>query len=695
MTEVRDTVEAMLPPLVKIFMGGDKAVEFEPENEEDVASAEQETDYLNHVFFQDNPGFRIMYDALKDALVSKTGIFKCWVERQKVERQETYEGLTGMQILEMHNDSDIDFVAFTDRGDGTFDAVVRNKRELTKICAQAVPPEEFLISRRARSLDDARFVGHRVRKTATELIEMGFDPADVARLPSHDDQEFNEERLERFNNDEEWPEGGNDNDSGPSREIWITECFIHVDYDGDGIAELRHITVGGNDGAYVLLQNEEHDGDRPRFYEICPVPITHKFFGLSIADLLIDLQKIRSVIMRQMLDNAYLSNVPVVGVDENKVTDIDELLLRKPGGIVRTDGPPGDVLFPLQTPPLPPQTFGLMEFIDQVSEQRTGVSRYAQGLNPDSLNKTATGINLLQSAAQERIELIARIFAETGIREFFLGLHELVRKYQDVPRTVRIRNKWVHVDPRQWRERTDMKVRVGLGTGNREMQLLHLQGIEQAHAGAIQAQGGLEGPLVGIKEIYNLQREKAVLAGFATPELFWKDPEDQEAQPPQGPSPEQQAEMMKIQLDQEKLAIDKAKLQLEAQKLQLEAQKVAGELKTDADKIQFDYDKLRAELGDKEADRLDRRADTGATREFEDRKLFMANPEAAERLKSLEAQQEAGVAETMEQMARALNQTATTLQDAAEAMAAPKRVIRDKSTGQVVGVEPLPPAGHA
>ena len=588
LTDVQDTVEWMLPSLIEIFVSNDKAVQFTPVGEEDVQAAEQETDYVNHVFYKDNEGFNILYTWFKDALLSKNGLVKAVARHHQTVNNDEYEGLTEIQLAELGENAELDFLAVSEQvdettGQITFNCTVRRTRDKKRIHIEPIPPEQFLISRRSASIEEAEFVGQRLRKSQSELILMGYDPEIVQRLPSHDEEEYNEERYTRFVRDEEYPyayEGGVNH--AASREIWITECYFRADYDGDGIAELRKIVVAGT-GNNELLENEVWDHERPPFYDICPTPITHKFFGLSVADLTMDIQRIRSVLLRQMLDAQYLANNPRHSVVQTEV-NLDDMLVSRPGGLVRITRPEAHPQ-PLLTQPPQQTTYNLFEFMTGERESRTGVSRYTQGLDPGSLNDTASGINQLMTAAQMRVKLIARLFAENGVKKLFLGIHELVRKHQDVGRTIRLRNRWIEVDPTSWQERTDLTVEVGLGTGNKEAQLLHLDSLGQAQAAIIQVQGGVNGPIVHARHVYNLMEKKAELAGFKQPDLFASDPDDPQNQPePQQPQPD--PDVIKLQAD-----MQKARLELQAKQAESAAklQQAADEA---ADKIQLEYDKL-------------------------------------------------------------------------------------------------------
>src|SRR5262249_6238296 len=304
------------------------------------------------------------------------------------------------------------------------------------------------------------------------------------------------------------------------------------DWDGDGIAERGKVTVAG--GGQEILDNEPWDGPLP-FISLTPIPMPHRFFGLSIADLVMDLQLIKSTILRQILDNLYLSNNGRHIISDQ--VNLDDLLTARPGGIVRLKNgelPAQGHILPLDTPLVAAQALPMLEYIDGVRENRTGVTRYMQGLDADTLNKTASGINQIMTAAQQRVELIARIFAETGVKDLFRKILELVNRHQSAPRIVRLRNRWVPMDPREWNTQMDVSISVGLGTGNKDQMLVHLRSLLEIQVQAIRMQGGVDGPLVRLENVYNTLAKLVENAGLKSPDAYFTDPTQR---PPAAPPP--------------------------------------------------------------------------------------------------------------------------------------------------------------
>jgi hypothetical protein len=537
-TEVRDTVESAIPSLMKIFMSGDKVAQFDATGPEDEAVAELATDYANYIFTKDNDGFGVLQTAFRDGLIQKQGIVKIFWEEATRHRRERYEGLTDAELEQLLKPDEVEAVEHTvyegalaqiDPVTGhedlvplkLHDIVLRRAKKTGRARIVNVPPEEFLISRRATSLADASFIAHRVKRTASQLIEMGYARTLVDDLPGYDIEDFNQERIERFRAEDEAPDINKPALDPAMKEIWVTECYLPMDCDGDGIAELRKITVAG-DPAIKLLDNEEIDSLPFRAWT--PIPQPHKFFGLSLADLTMDLQLAQSTVVRQLLDNMYRVNNGRAAIS-GKV-NIEDMLTVRPGGLVRMTDPsalPEGHIMPLVTPPLGNMAYPLLEFLDGKQETRTGITRYNQGLDANTLNKTASGINTITGYAQQRQELIARNAAEMLVAGIFKSILELVCKHQQEPRILRLRNQWVPMDPREWNDQMDVTVTVGLGTGNKDQQLGHLMMILQIQREAM-AQLGPQNPLVGLENIYKTLEKICENAGLKTVDSYFQDP---------------------------------------------------------------------------------------------------------------------------------------------------------------------------
>jgi hypothetical protein len=442
---------------------------------------------------------------------------------------------------------------------------------------EGVPPEEFGIARNARSLRDCGYCFHEVIRPEADLIASGYDPVQVRRLPSHSILESDESRA-RDTVDENVVVAGNGLNKA-NREIKITEHYVRMDYEGDRKARLYRVTTGGDDGEVLIRNGEEEivEVDAIPFAAMTPVIMTHRFFGRSIADLVMDIQRIKTALLRGMLDNLYLHNHPRVEVPESHASDntLDDLLVSRPGGIVRTKVPGG-----LQwqvVPDITASIYPALQYFDATREWRTGVSRQGQGVDPNALqNQVATIANQMFNAAQARIKLIARIFAETGIRDLFSLLHGVIRKYGSQAQTVRLRNHWVNVDPRDWRERNDMTINVGLGTGSKSEQLAHMMSIIGLQREALA--GGLT-HMVTADNLFNSAKEVVKLVGLKSADRFFTDPQGQGAMPQGAPDPafaalQAQSEIQKTQ----------ALANIETQKVKTQAEIALAERKFELDR---------------------------------------------------------------------------------------------------------------
>jgi len=408
---------------------------------------------------------------------------------------------------------------------------------------EPVPPEEFLISRRSKDINSANFVCHRTNKTRTELVEMGYDQDLVEGLPTGDTDFYTEDKFVRHQN--VYFSHGSDEGDKSTNDILIYECYIKMDVNEDGKAELLKITTAGS-GTGKMIDMEEVDSFP--FISVTPVIMPHRFHGRSVSELVEDIQLIKSTVMRQMLDNMYLTNNNRVAVQDGQVA-MDDLLTNRPGGIVRTKQPPSNVMMPLPAQPITEQASGMLSYLDSVKETRTGITRQSQGLDSNTLNKTATGQNQILTQSQMRMELIARIFAETGVKDLALKIFELVCKYQQKEKIVRIRGKYIPMRPYEWKDRVNVTVQVGLGTGSKEQQLILLNAILERQMQAINLQQNVFGPMVNLRNVYNSLKKLIENAGLNGIEPYFMDPDVGAAQMPQLP-PKPPTEFEKVTLAQ-------------------------------------------------------------------------------------------------------------------------------------------------
>ena len=611
--EVAEVVDGALPQLLRIFTASDEIVRFEPKSAGDEEKAKQATEYANWVLNHDNQGTILFHNWFKDALLQKNGVVKVYWDEQTDVTKEKYEGLNEEELTMLLADPEVEVVSqdMEEVSPASIDPItgmltppvylysvkLKRTKKNGKVIVENVPPEEFLISKKARTIADAPFVAHRKLVTRSELIAMGFDKTKVEALPTYSDLTFSEERVARYDRGE-MPDEQSSLDMS-MQDVEVYECYIKTDYDGDGIAELRKITYAGSE----VLDNEEVDF--VPFCSICPIPMPHKFFGQSLADRATDLQLIKSTVTRQILDNMYMVNSPRMSAVEGQV-NLDDLLTVTANGVIRVKNP--NALNPVVVPPTAAQSFPMLQYLDQVQAKRTGVNEASQGLDPNILqNTTATAVSMVQNAAAGKVEMIARIFAETGVKDLFEKILHLVCKYQDKARIIRLRGRYVSIDPREWFNGFDLSINVGLGTGDRQQQMAMIAAVLQKQEQILGTQG-FNNPLVTLTQYRQTLGRFIEAAGFKDSQEFFKEIPPELEQQIANPQPQQppvdpavQAYMAQaqaqMQIDQAKaqqqMALDQQKAQSD---MQLAMAKAQAEIQLKREKAQADLELKTAEF---------------------------------------------------------------------------------------------------
>ena len=590
--DVRDTVQAIMPSIMRVFFSASNVVEYAPNGPEDVQSAEQATEYVNYCLTRDNNFFNVCYSSFKDALIRKNGIMKIWWDEEKNVETIDYTGLDEQSFTVLVSDPDVelrdveietsetetagpDGMMMMSQTPATYSCTVVRTTTKGRVAVASVPPEEFLIDRQAKSLEEAEFVGHRRYVTVSDLVKMGYDLDEIEDLGYETTEDFNgnEEAFDR--NPDATILGAGRTDLA-SRKIEYIEAYLYVDMDGDGIAELRRVCVGGS--AYRILHNEPCD--HIPFVDFCPDPEPHTFFGMSIADVVMDIQLIKSNILRNMLDSLAQSIHPRTAVVEGQV-NLEDVMNTEVGGIIRMRAP--GMVQPFSQPFVGQAAFPMLQYMDELRENRTGISKAAAGLDANALqSSTRAAVAATVTAAQQHIELICRIFAETGMKSLFKKALYLVTTYQDAPRMVRLRNQFVPIDPRVWDASMDVLVNVALGTGTNEEKLAFLAQVAQKQEMLIQQGGVQNNPLVDLAQYRNTLAQMLALAGFKDPNMFFKDPATQPPPPPPAPPPPSPEEIL---------------AQVQAQSIQADIQKKAAELELEREEM------LRKD--DRERDKID------------------------------------------------------------------------------------------
>jgi hypothetical protein len=594
--EVRDTVSAMLPSLMKVFFSSENVVEYVPRGPEDVAGAQQATDYANYIFSADNNGFMTTYALFKDSLVRKCGIAKYWWEDNEEVKIEEYSGLDDqtVQIL-MQEDAEVKIVVSypdssismemmqpqVDPATGLpmqmpqpmlHDVQIKRNIKDGRIRIMAVPPEELILDRRARSFDDAAIIAHRQMATVSDLIGMGYDQEEIEENISSTDLDSNDEYLARQPLSTTMGAGSSLNPM--QQRVLYVEAYMRVDFDGDGIPELRKICCMGS--GYTMVRNLPASYIPFVDFPCDPEPHTSPLEAMSIFDITHDIQEIKSEIMRNTLDSLAQSIHPRTAVVEGQV-NIDDVLNNETGAIIRMRAP--GMVQPFSSPFVGQAAFPMLDYMDQMREDRTGMSKAAMGLDPDALQSTTkAAVSATVSASQSRLELQARILAE-GMKKLFKGILYLMTTHQDKPRMVRLRNQWVQIDPRVWDAGMDVNVNIGLGNGDlgERMQGLTMIAGKQEQ---IMQQFGLSNPVVTPSMYIQTIQKIVELSGFKDASSYFQDlPADfQMPQSEPKPTPE------------EVLA------QVQAQSIQADIQKKAAELELKREQMIRDDDYRRDQL---------------------------------------------------------------------------------------------------
>lgn len=566
-SDVSDVVQGMLPSLLRVFTQGKHIGKFIATTPEEEREAEQKTELTNYVFMRQNRGVRVLHDAIKDALLQYVGVVKVfWDEADEV-TEERYKGLSEDEKARLEADEEVEVVEESQDENGAYTCRIKRTRTMGKVCYETVPPEEFLINKDARNFHKPRFIGQRTPRTRSQLIEMGFDADVVSDLPGNEQGEQAEAYKRK--RDINGADDGNPGSDPANDEIWLTECYVELDLDEDGITELWQVFEAGN----VIL--EKNLWDEHPYACGTPIPIPHRAIGTCPADQAADLQFTKSVLVRQMLDNIYNTNYNRTAYNTNTV-DLDDLLTPRPGGVVGVDGVPANELFPLTTQPIINEVLAGIEYMDTARETRTGVSRLNQGLDPETLNKTATGFTGLMNASLQQQDLIARVLAEDLVTPIFTKTANLLTKYQDEGLQVIVSGQPMEIDPAGWKYKISCYVDVGIGSGDRQEMIANLSYMLNLQSQYMQT--GLV--LADQTKVFNTLDKLVTEIGLKDANLYFNNPEvPQEIMQPTIEILTRQVQMLQQQVQQNPLA------EAEMIKAQAKMAEVSG--KGQADMMKF------------------------------------------------------------------------------------------------------------
>jgi len=640
-SDVSDAIEPLMANLMRIFTQSNKLFHCEPVGVEDVEIAEQSTDYINHIFFKKNNGWVLLHNFLKDALLEKNGFLKVYHEYTDKVVRESYEGLSDDEYLMLIDDNDVEVIEHTEyvdenptgdyqqepvapmgmeethtMPDGTVhpfatheeyeanmmgmeqepkpvidvqptamlhDVVIHRINKKGKTCIEGIPPEEMLIESNAKSIDDANFIAQKKMMTRGELIELGFDRETVMSLPTERVEDMNTEFQTRHSDIHNSIQ--RDITDLSTQDVEVFECYVKCDYSGTHKSELRKFVVAGNNGE-TLLSDEPYDSFP--FVTATPIIMPHRLYGRSIAELVQDVQSVKTYVMRALNDNIYGIQNNRLAIDDSRV-NVSDILSNRPNMIVRTKGNPMESIQTMPVQSIGDTAYPLLKYYDELKESRTGVTKLGQGLNADALNsQTSTGLNQVMTQAQSRVEFIARTFAHTGVNDLGKKILECIVKYQNKEDIVRIRNKFVPYKPYEWKDRCDISITSALGTGNQDQQMIFLNNILERQVQALTTQGNPSAPLVNLKKIYNTLEMMVESAGLKNVDLFFLDPEQNPIpeEEPAEPSEFEKVSMAQIEGENKRKL---AELELKQKEVELKAEKQLLDFETKIQELELNY----------------------------------------------------------------------------------------------------------
>ena len=586
--EVFEAIEWALPSLLRTFTAGDKVVVFDPVGPEDEAQAEQETDIVNHYMLNENDGFLTFYEWFKDALMYPNGYAKVYTEDKETTATEYYEGIDAVQLSMIMEDERAEVQEATERPSQAgilYDLKVKYTTTAPVLRFEAIPPEQVLIDNdhNRLSLEGCQAICHRVQRSKSYLLQAGYDPKKLEDATAEEDEEWNDERINRLDTEDEYPDGSEDHEA--NKMYWLEEWYLQYDYDGDGIAEQRKVDYIGGE----IFENIEYDC-QPICALSC-IPMTHRHSGMSLADIMRPIQELSTFFRRGVNNNAAQIIEPRKYLAEQGInSDGDTLdqLLDATSNVVTTRMP--GMIETEQHTPVIQELMAAHAALDNEKQVRSGIAPNLS-LDPEVLQQsTMGGFTAALQEASQRIELIARIFAETGVKDAMMKAHRQIKEYQDKGKTIRIRGEWVETNPRDWRDRTNVTVNVGLGFNNKEKQvsvLTQLLGIQK------EALGTLATP----ENIYNTLEQLIEAAGLKSVDRYFTHPSKQ---PPQQPQPDPNMALAQAQVD----AIQ--------QDVQIKGMKAQADVSMDQQKMDAELENINADTQSKLAKAAESAAKAGS-----------------------------------------------------------------------------------
>jgi hypothetical protein len=596
---VFEKIEWILPSLIRMFTQNSSIAEFTPRNEEAEVLAKHATEYIgNTIFYVQNDGFNILQTSFKDALQCKNGFIKTWWDATSTEEKEEYEDITDIQLQMLLEDEEVEIISIEQDEEEpdtdtysidpleprSFKVKLKRKKEAGQVKHEVIPPEDIRVHHRATDCDDAVFIAQRFERTVLELRNDGYDiPDDV----TGNSDRIDEEHWVRHDYDNVYDDVNNDDPS--LKTVVGYECYFRIDYDGDGIPELRKITVVNN----TIIQNVE--APNQPFVTLTPIINPHQLYGISIADLTINDQKTKTGIQRAIIDNLNMQINGRTWALTDQV-NMDDLLNSRPGGVVRIKSPGAVGTLDTGRADLS-SGLAVLDAIEQQVERKTGFTQMSMGGDSPLISQTATGANILTNRADARIELIGRNFAN-ALKKVIWKSFELVTKYQDYPETIRVQDKWVTVNPREWTNQLNLAVNVGLGTNNKQETIDKLMALQNGMMAAKEA--GIIKP----DNVYNAGVKLAETLGFTNPDKYFTNPQNEP-----DPALVQKIEELQGQLEQGQQMYEMLKQEHDTFFLQLNNKELELGIKTK--ELELKYEELELKKLETRAEIIRKQAELG------------------------------------------------------------------------------------
>lgn len=641
--DVEDAINWMMPHLMRLFISNDELVTVEDEESDDAEEGDIAGEYLSQLFFKDNPGEEILHDFAFDGLLQRVGVVRVSWEEPQPSPPRTIRNIPVERLAEYVDNPEYEILSqSSDDAETMWDLEVRHTPPNGRPIIEQVPPEEFAYSKRTKSIAEADYHRRKTEEFVADLKRMfpdkarDLDPENRAFSSVNGEDELDDDPRSIVRHQTETDDvNSTESYHARRRKVELLTEYIRIDYDGDGVVELRQIKRVGN----IILENVEVE--KSEYIAWSPIRVAHKLTGRSVADLIVDIQKIRTVITRKMLDSLGQSLAPRRVVNKNRLGEdgIDQLLDHDIGDVIEVDGDPRESIHELITPDISGSAYQALEYFDTRAEEASGVTRHAQGLRAEAITDTAKGIESLQAAANSRIELVGRWLGH-AVERIFERLFDLVQAHQAQPMIRRIRGQPMEINPSLWSDKAKVSIHIGQAAETREAKLSKLNIIASKQE-QILMEAGPGNPIVSLQQYRETLALMAREAGFKKPGRFFAEipPDYQPPDPQQQPDPKVLEAEAKIKLEQAKA---QTQAQLDQAKMQAEQAMNAARLEADQEiaRLRFEHERMMDEA------RMANEQEIAAMRIESESRIAFARMEAEQELARWRTQQEMELAKS-------------------------------------------------